>query len=205
MTVDGSGPTVTAPKLSLDRPPQPAAGRADSGLARAPARSTENAAKRALGRGRVRCRRRDCAEPSRWRCATRVVPPSRCQTAQFLPSRRSCAGFFASSSQHPRPRGGRSAGRRQPSKRRARKARPTLARRAPPAQPGGRLSALHRGVVGPGTASIAGVAAGSGAKAPRNLACLPAAAPGFSYPRPTRRGRRHIPLRRQDRLRRRPS
>jgi hypothetical protein len=69
-----------------------------------------------------------------------------------------------------------------------------------------RLSALHRGAVGPGPLSRSGIAAGSDAMgcSRQALSCL-TAEPGFSYPRVTSRGRRHSPLRRQDRLRRRPS
>jgi hypothetical protein len=74
-----------------------------------------------------------------------------------------------------------------------------------PAQPGRRLWALHRGVVGPGSASASGIAAGCGAKAPRHRANVPGRGPGRLVSAVTSRGRRHTPLRRQDRLRRRPS
>ena len=82
----------------------------------------------------------------------------------------------------------------------------TLARRgASRAKPGPRLSALHRGVVGPGTAPDAPI------PAIRPVGCSrPAIVHGglrhraFSYPRFTSRGRRHSPLRLLDRLRRRP-
>ena len=68
-----------------------------------------------------------------------------------------------------------------------------------------RLSALHRGAVGPGPLSRSGIAAGSGAMgcSRQALSCL-TAEPGFSYPRVTSRGRRHSPLRLLDRLRKTP-
>ena len=68
-----------------------------------------------------------------------------------------------------------------------------------------RLSALHRGAVGPGPLSRSGIAAASGAMgcSRQALSCL-TAEPGFSYPRVTSRGRRHSPLRLLDRLRKTP-
>src|SRR5262249_42085661 len=61
-----------------------------------------------------------------------------------------------------------------------------------------RLTALRRGVVGPGPASVP--VAGSGAKAPRHQAFLPGCGAGLFVSAITSRGRRHIPLRLQDRL-----
>src|SRR5262245_50197868 len=61
-----------------------------------------------------------------------------------------------------------------------------------------RLTALRRGAVGPGPASVP--VAGSGAKAPRHLAFLPGCGAGLFVSAVTSRGRRHIPLRLQDRL-----
>ena len=148
--------------------------------------------------------------PSDWRCTTRVVPSSRCQTAPFLHSRGAFLrpGFFASSSQHPTPKrgvGGAPGGaslehvalvkrdatlaRRGPSRATG---RPPLG--APPwrCRPRVRFRRRHcrrlrrEGSTQPG------------------ISC-PAAAPGVSCPRVTSRGRRHSPLRLQDRLRRRPS
>jgi len=52
-----------------------------------------------------------------------------------------------------------------------------------PAQPGRRLSALHRGVAGPGTRCVSGVAAGDGAKARRRPLVMAGCGPGVSNPR----------------------
>ena len=48
-----------------------------------------------------------------------------------------------------------------------------------PAQPGRRLSALHRGVAGPGTRCVSGVAAGDGAKARRRPLVMAGCGPAF--------------------------
>ena len=91
-------------------------------------------------------------------------------------------------------RGRRNAGRRY-CRRRARKcATLTLAGVPVPRNRDVRLSALHRGAVGPGPLSRSGVAAGSGAMGCSRQApsCL-TAEPGFSYPSVTSRGRRHAP------------
>ena len=73
-----------------------------------------------------------------------------------------------------------------------------------PAQPGRRLAALHRGVVGPGTASVSGIA-GCGAKAPRRRAKRARPRPRASRIRGYEPRSTPHPLRHQDRLRRRPS
>jgi len=52
-----------------------------------------------------------------------------------------------------------------------------------PAQPGRRLSALHRGVAGPGTRCVSGVAARDGAKARRRPLVMAGCGPGVSNPR----------------------
>ena len=117
-----------------------------------PAPRPIGAPRRALGRDRVRCRR---VRARRCRCAARVFPSSRCQTAQFLHCRRVAApGFFPlpsfSQLPIPRPRGWRSAGRRYPLSCRARNnATPRLRSVGRPAQPGRRLTALHRDDFGP--------------------------------------------------------
>src|SRR5262245_65400259 len=69
---------------------------------------------------------------------------------------------------------------------------------SPPAQPGGTPHGAPPCVVGPGPAS--GPVAGSGAKAPRHQALLPGCGAGLFVSAVTSRGRRHIPLRLQDRL-----
>ena len=99
--------------------------------------------------------------PTRWRSSA-MLPMRRsrfrilrCQTAQFLRCRRVAAsGFFAfpsfSQLPIPRPRGWRSAGRRYPLFCRARnRATPRLRGVGRPAQPGRRLTALHRDGFGP--------------------------------------------------------
>ena len=82
----------------------------------------------------------------------------------------------------------------------------TLARRGPSrANRDARLSALHRGVVGPGTASVSGIAAGSGAKASRCQAIVHGRPRFRAFRiRGYERGRRHSPLRLLDRLRKTP-
>ena len=119
-------------------------------------------------------------------------------TASLLPwpaLRRACAQILGvSCSSGPEMRGRRNAGRRY-CRRRARKcATLTLAGVPVPRNRDVRLSALHRGAVGPGPLSRSGVAAGSGAMGCSRQApsCL-TAEPGFSYPSVTSRGRRHAP------------
>ena len=88
---------------------------------------------------------------SRGACSASGLSRSLCLLASPLPFADHCAGLrpkpWSSSAPTPEPRGRRSAGRRTtldfvaPVRRDA-----TLARRSRPAQPGRRLSALHRGV-----------------------------------------------------------
>ena len=73
-----------------------------------------------------------------------------------------------------------------------------------PAQPGRRLSALHRGVAGPGTRCVSGVAAGDGAEGSPPAIGHGGLRPGRFESAVTSRVRRHSPLRRQDRLRKTP-
>jgi len=119
---------------------------------------------------RVRCRRRDCAPCAAAQRAARVVPIHDVKQRAFLRSRTavlragSCC-LFASSLRplgHPGPRnegaGGAPGGVLPVVALVGRDA--TLARRgASRAKPGPRLSALHRGVVGPGTAPDAPIPA----------------------------------------------
>jgi hypothetical protein len=112
---------------------------------------------------------------------SRRFPSSRSQTAQFLRSRGAfLRPGFSSRSGRPRTEG--SAERREaPALVLVALVRrdPRLRGMGPPGQPGGRLSALHRGAVAQEPLPSPALPAGSGAKAPRNLASLPAAAPGF--------------------------
>ena len=111
---------------------------------------------RALGRDRARCRRRDALERAVGRCADRVIPYSRCQTAQSssFPRRVSASGFCFSLSIRPRTEG--RAERRQAhyfigrADRRA-TGHACEARRVPQRRDA-RLSALHRGDFGSGAA-----------------------------------------------------
>jgi hypothetical protein len=109
------------------------------------------------------------------------VSISRCQTAQFLHSRGAFVRPGFSSSQRPTPKrgvGGAPGGASLELVALVRRD-PRLRGMGPPGQPGGRLSALHRGAVAQEPLPSPALPAGSGAKAPRNLAFLPAAAPGF--------------------------
>ena len=144
-----------------------------------PAPRPIGAPRRTLGRDRVRCRRRDGVRarclPMR-RSRLRIL---RCQTAQFLRCRRVAAsGFFAfpsfSQLPIPRPRGWRSAGRRYPLFCRARnRATPRLRGVGRPAQPGRRLTALHRDGFGPSPPLCAsGVASGCAGRATLAAGCL---------------------------------
>jgi len=126
---------------------------------------------------------------SRGACSASGLSRSLCLLASPLPFADHCAGLrpkpWSSSAPTPEPRGRRSAGRRTtlnfvaPVRRDA-----TLARRSRPAQPGRRLSALHRGVVGPGSAASPALPPKTGR---RLLAAghwsWRAADPGVSYPR----------------------
>jgi hypothetical protein len=95
-------------------------------------RRTEGAAKRALGRDRVRCRDAIAIERA-VADAARVVPYSQCQTAQFssFPRRVSAPEFLLSFSRPTPTRGGRSAGRRTGSPVALARRDTALARRGP--------------------------------------------------------------------------
>jgi hypothetical protein len=131
------------------------------------------------------------ARTNRW-----PYPHSRCQTAQCssFPRRVVAPGFCLSFSRPPRSEGW--AERRQAhyficrvsETRRVRTQRGA----ARPMTRDARLSALHRGVVGPGTASIPGIAAGSGAKASRCQAIVHGGPRSRAFRiRGYERGRRH--------------
>ena len=62
----------------------------------------------------------------------------------------------------------------------------------PPAQPGGRLSALHRGAVGQGPLPSPALLPAP-ARRLHATGLMPGRGPGVSCPRVTSRGRRHIP------------
>ena len=195
---------------------------------RAPAPLREDAVKRALGRNRARCRRRDCAcppvEPMR-RLASFPIHNSN-SAVFFVPAARCCArvlsflflAAFAEASAGmsavalaaaSRPdRGAEERREAVSSFRRARKARHHVARRGRPGQTGTGLAALHLAVLGP----LRAVRPRSCLRLPlRGRPSLPGVAPGrpkvpnlpgtVYEPRPGR----HSPLRLQDRLRRRPS
>src|SRR5262245_52064649 len=169
------------------------------------AMSNEGAARRALGRDT------SPLPPTRWhrarhcRCAARAMSYSPCQTAQFLRSRLvlppgSLPSSFLLRRCRPPSEGIGGAPRDvQPCTCRAVTRDATLARQWHlPRNQEARLTALRRGAVGPGPASVP--VAGSGAKAPRHLAFLPGCGAGLFVSAVTSRGRRHIPLRLQDRL-----
>ena len=165
--------------------------RALSRCPRAPGHCPVDAGRRALGH-----------DPSallwrrlRWgrRCSTsRSLLPFTMSNSVFLCSRGaflrpgcSCSPHLLAPSSHP-PRNegaGGAPGGALPKVSRPYGATSRLRGVSRPAQPGRRLSALHRGVAGPGTRCVSGVAAGDGAKARRRPLVMAGCGPGVSNPR----------------------
>ena len=142
--------------------------------------------------------------PRRVFCARVVLPlVSTASPLHLRALRRACArNLGVSCSSDPEPRGRRSAGRRTTLVCRAGKTRHTLARRVRPAQPGRPpLGAPPWRCPGPAASPAFPPEPGQGWLADHVHGRL--RTPGSTAV--TSRGRRHTPLRRQDRLRRRPS
>jgi hypothetical protein len=100
-------------------------------------RRSEGAAKRALGRDRVRCRRRDCPRARRCRCRSRRSLFTVSNSAVFfIPAARFCARVLAFLLRPTPTRGGRSAGRRTGSPVALARRDTALARRGPSRAPG---------------------------------------------------------------------
>ena len=144
---------------------------------RAPVRSPpEDAPRRALGRDRVRCRRRDGVRARRCPMRRSRLPiftmsngavsslPVRCCARVLSPS------FFLSASRSPDRGGGGAPGGASLEHVALVKRDATLARRGPSRATGRPPLGAPPWRCRPGSASIAGIAAGSGAKAPRNRA-----------------------------------
>ncbi len=110
----------------------------------------------------------------------------------FVPMARFCARV-SSSSQRPTRNEGSAERREAPALNMSRSysATPRLRGVGPPAQPGGRLSALHRGAVGQGPLPSPALPPAAARRLHATGLFLPGRGPGVSCPRVTSRGRRH--------------